>query len=338
MAEQLSITDFLDLAGHHAVIDVRSPSEYEQGHIPGATNLPLFTDEERAAVGTCYKRQGREAAVLLGLDLVGPKMRAMASEGMRHCPDGQPLVHCWRGGMRSSSVAWLLEQIGMQPKILVGGYKAFRRAALEEFHKDRQMIILSGMTGSGKTTMLHRLSDIGEAVLDLERLANHRGSSFGALGLPPQPTCEQFENELYTRLRKKDPNTPLWVEDESPSIGKVRVPHTFWGKMRESPAIFLKVSREQRAHNLVEEYGDLPTAGLADATQRLLKKLGGPRTQQLLDLLKRKNSYEVAFDLLEYYDKTYQHAAKRKPREHVFRIDAESLAPEQLVEYSRCHC
>ena len=237
--------------------------------------------------------------------------------------------------MRSSSVAWLLEQVDLSPGVLSGGYKSFRRAAHAAFADDRQIIVLSGMTGAGKTHMLHRLAQYGEQTLDLEGLANHRGSSFGALGLPPQPTCEQFENNLYMKLRELDQSRPVWIEDESPSIGKVRVPHTFWDAMRRSPAIFLDVSRESRARNLVNEYGELSHTGLEAATRRLERKLGGQRMNEILSLLASGNTYQVAYELLEYYDKTYRHAAQRRPRQRVYRVDAEDLTPAQLVELNR---
>jgi tRNA 2-selenouridine synthase len=266
-------------------------------------------------------------------------MRALA-ESVQELVDARPeeqpplLVHCWRGGMRSASFCWLLEQVGLQPMMLQGGYKAFRRAAHQAFGAERKLVVLSGMTGAGKTQKLHELAQSGQQTLDLEGLAHHRGSSFGAIGLPPQPTCEQFQNRVYMRLRELDSEQITWVEDESPSIGKVRVPDELWWMMRRSPAFVLQVDRRDRAENLAAEYGQLSAKLLADATQRLEKRLGRPRVTELLNDLDQGKLVDVAYKLLEYYDKTYQHAAKRRPRMHVFKIDSGHSAPE-LVRRSR---
>ena len=318
----------------HCVVDVRSPSEFADGHIPAAENVPLFDDEQRARVGTCYKQEGRDAAVLLGLEIVGPKMRGLAEEVLAVAGGRPVLLHCWRGGMRSSSVAWLLEQTGLQPKVLTGGYKAFRRKAHETFELKRPMFVLSGMTGAGKTTKLRKIASLGEQVIDLEALANHRGSSFGGIGLPAQPTTEQFENNLFTEVHGLDANRPIWLEDESPSIGKVRVPNSFWRRMRESPAIFLDVGCENRAENLVAEYGKLDTTLLRSAVLRLEKKLGGLRTKTFCEWIDKADYHAVALGLLEYYDKSYRHAAEKRPRAHVFRLPGDTTAAA-TVAFSR---
>ena len=337
MVREVDIDGFLQAADQGKMVDVRSPGEFAQGKIPSAVNVPLFSDEERARVGTCYKQQGRESAVLLGLEIVGPKMRRLAEQLVELTESGTILLHCWRGGMRSNSVAWLATQAGIEPTVLRGGYKAFRSAAHEAFCAERNIVVLSGMTGAGKTTMLHELAAAGEQVLDLEGLANHRGSSFGAIGLAPQPTCEQFENEIFWRLRNLDPRRPVWIEDESPSIGRIRVPDTLWWCMRRAPAIFLDVSREHRARNLEEEYGELDVSGLEEATRRLERKLGGLRMQRVLDLLESGDLYQVAFELLEYYDKSYRHAAERRPRAEVHRLAGE-INVERLISFSRERC
>lgn len=338
MVRQLDILDFLSKAEDRPVFDVRSPGEFAQGHIPGACSLPLFSNEERVRVGVCYKNAGHDAAVMLGLEIVGPKMRELAEQLVERAGGAMPLLHCWRGGMRSQSVAWLAQQVGLEPEVLAGGYKSFRRLAHADFDRNRPIIVLSGMTGSGKTTMLKALHKAGEQVVDLEGLANHRGSSFGGLGLPDQPTCEQFENELFDRLRRLDPDRPVWLEDESPSIGKVRVPDTLWLMMRRSPAIVLDVSREQRSRNLLEEYGTLDRDGLREATLRLERRLGGQRVTELLSYLDDGNLYNFAFELLAYYDKTYLHAAtKKKPRKEVYKLSGE-ITVDQLIAFSREKC
>lgn len=334
MTQRIGIDDFLDEIDRHAIIDVRAPIEFSRGHIPGSLNLPLFDNDERARIGKSFKNEGRDPAVLLGLEIVGPKMRRLVEESRRLAAGRQVILHCWRGGMRSASVGWLLDQAGMAPKVLVGGYKAFRRKAQEIFAEERSIIVLSGMTGAGKTTMLRELAARGEQIVDLEGLAQHRGSSFGGIGLPEQPTCEQFENALSIKLRKLDPNRPTWIEDESASIGKIRVPDMLWWLMRRSPAIFLDVNREARAKNLVAEYGKLDRQLLIEATQRLQKKLGGLRTQEAVESLLAMNDQSVAIQLLEYYDKTYQHAAKKRPRAEVHSLNGE-ISPERVLELAR---
>lgn len=340
MPRAIAIDEFLTHADQALLIDVRSPSEYQQGHIPGAANCPLFSDEERAKVGTCYKHEGKQEAVLLGLDIVGPKMRRLAEDvhellagrdDSRHPEHADIRIHCWRGGMRSQSFSWLLEQTGLKPTILTGGYKAFRRAAQAAFAAERRIVVLSGMTGAGKTRKLEELATAGEQVLDLEGFAHHRGSSFGAIGLPPQPTCEQFENRVFMQLQKLDPHRVVWTEDESPSIGKVRVPHELWWNMRRSPALFLNVDRNTRAENLAAEYGELSQEHLAEATQRLEKKLGRPQIELLVRWIEQEDYRRAAYELLEYYDKTYQHAAKRRPREHVFQVDGNLTSAELIA-------
>ena len=334
MSNRIDIDSFLGEMGNHAVIDVRSPAEFQRGHIPSAINVPLFDDQERARIGTLYKDQGRDEAVLTGLEIVGPKMRWLVEETQRAAANRDILVHCWRGGMRSASVGWLLEQAGMAPKVLNGGYKAFRRQAHAAFDADWTMLILSGMTGAGKTPLLYEIAALGEQLVDLEGLAHHRGSSFGGIGLPDQPTCEQFENNLFLRLRELDSELPIWLEDESASIGKVRVPDAFWGRMRQSPAIFIDVDRGRRAKNLVVEYGKLDQQLLIEATQRLEKKLGGLRTQEAIALLEQNDMEAVALRLLEYYDKTYRHAADKRPRDEVHLLSGK-LTAERIIEFGR---
>jgi len=190
------------------VIDVRSPGEFVRGHIPGAHSVPLFTDEERAVVGTLYKQQGRDAAVREGLRIVGPKLATIVDEARALAPDGRIGVHCWRGGERSGSVAWLLDKAGFTEVFtLKRGYKAFRQHVLEAFNMPHDLRVLGGYTGTGKTETLAHLRELGEQVIDLEGLAHHKGSSFGALGEEPQPTTEHFENLLvvdYGRFPKEE--------------------------------------------------------------------------------------------------------------------------------------
>ena len=178
------------------LLDVRSPAEFEQGHIPGAINVALFTNEERARVGTIYKTQGKDEAVLEGLRIVGPKMASIVEQALELAPERKLKVHCWRGGMRSGSVGWLLRQAGFSVEVLNGGYKAYRQKVLQELANPFNFVVVGGPTGSGKTHVLKALQNSGEQVIDLEGLAHHRGSAFGHMGLEEQPSSEYFENLL----------------------------------------------------------------------------------------------------------------------------------------------
>jgi tRNA 2-selenouridine synthase len=298
------ITDFLSTAAG-PILDVRAPAEYAQGHIPGALSLPLFTDEERARIGTTYKQVNPDKAVLLGLDFFGPKMRRMVEEARKLAPGQEVRLHCWRGGMRSGAVQWLLELGGLKVNLLDKGYKDYRRWALAEMARPRQLRILGGYTGSGKTTVLHALAAQGEPVLDLEKLANHLGSSFGALGQPPQPTQEQFENDLAAALAALPDDRPIWVEDESRTIGGLGIPNEFFAQMQAAPLLVLEVPRKARVQYLAADYGRHDAGALASAVLRLRKRLGGLVTKEALGAIAENDMVRMVELVLAYYDKSY---------------------------------
>ena len=298
------ITDFLNTAAG-PILDVRAPTEYAQGHIPGALSLPLFTDEERARIGTTYKQVNPDKAVLLGLDFFGPKMRVMVEQARKLAPGQEVRLHCWRGGMRSGAVQWLLELGGLKVNLLDKGYKDYRRWALAEFDRPRQLHILGGYTGSGKTAVLHALAAQGESVLDLEGLAHHLGSSFGALGQLPQPTQEQFENNLAAALAALPDDKPIWVEDESRNIGSLAIPGDFFAQMQAAPLLVLDVPREARVQYLAADYGRHDAGELASAVLRLRKRLGGLVTKEALGAIAENDMPRMVELVLAYYDKTY---------------------------------
>ncbi len=319
------------------LIDVRTPAEFTKGHIPGAINLPLFSNEERAEVGTVYKQETPEKALLLGLDFVGGKMSRFVREAEKMAPDHQLIVHCWRGGKRSESMGWLLELAGFDVKILQGGYKAYRNFVLNSFEDIHiQLIILGGYTGSGKTEILKKLAEKGEVVLDLEGLAHHKGSSFGALGELPQPSVEQFENELLSTLQHLPKDALVWVENESRSIGRVYIPKGFWQVFQQSPLIHLDIPLETRVDRLVEEYGRFPKEALAEAFTRIRKRLGGQHLKLALDALEQGDLATAATIALRYYDKAYELTLNKKDENLIQRVevstsDAETIA-EQLLK------
>ena len=332
MSSLTNISQFLELAQTLPVIDVRSPGEYFRGHIAGAVNIPLFNDEERTLVGTTYVQVGRNEAVLQGLEFAGKKMRALC-EAALSLKSGKLLVHCWRGGMRSEAMAWLFERTGRQCIVLEGGYKAFRRAVLDEMAAPRELRILSGYTGSGKTEILLELKKRGRQVVDLEGLAHHRGSAFGALGQSPQPSTEHFENLLFAELQKTDKTQPLWVEDESASIGKVQITPAFFAQMKQARTIQVLVSQPMRVQRLLKEYGCFERALLSESIKKVEKRLGYDKCKQALELCAAGELAPVAQLLLDYYDKAYEFQLSACAPEMITRLDVpDGGSVEGIVE------
>lgn len=319
------------LSADRPVVDVRTSAEFHAGHIPNAVNLPLFSNDERALIGTTYAEAGRQEATRVGMDLVGPRMNEMIDDLKAVVPTGPVLVHCWRGGMRSESVAWLLNFSGeFEASILRGGYKAFRQFALREFSRERKLTILGGMTGSGKTHILQGLQARGEQVIDLEGLANHKGSAFGSIGLDNQPTQQQFENELGVALSRTDPERRLWLEDESRRIGRCMLPEGLWVGMRTSSCIFVDRSMEERCAHLVADYGMADRDALVDAISRIERRLGGVRTQEAIEFVRAGEMAGACEILLGYYDKTYAYGLGQREESNVHRLPAEGLSTEDL--------
>jgi tRNA 2-selenouridine synthase len=301
---EIEISEFL--ASDIPLIDVRSPGEHAKGHIPGAANIPLFTDTERAHVGTVYVQKSKEKAIELGYQYVNPKLTDFIDLSKKVASDGRVAIHCWRGGMRSRSFAKHLYDNGFTDVfVITGGYKAYRNHVLHTFDTPFQLRIIGGYTGSGKTHVIKHLQSAGFQVIDLEELAKHKGSTFGELENERQPTVEQFENNLFDAWRKLDYFQPIWLEDESHNIGGVNIPMNLFNQMRSGTVYFLDIPREERAKYLVTEYANTNTSMLAAAIGRLSKRLGGLNTSLSLQFLHERKFYEVALLTLSYYDKTY---------------------------------
>ena len=302
------------LQGPGPVVDVRAPAEFAQGHIPGAQNVPLFSDAERAAVGTTYKQQGRQAAVQLGLELVGPRLGELGSQlnAIAAEAEGEPLrLHCWRGGMRSESMAWLAAQLDRPALLLEGGYKAFRRWVLELFECSWPIHLLGGRTGSGKTDLLLALAQRQAAVVDLEGLAHHRGSSFGSLGMPPQPSSEHYENRIAMALHGRRGAEQIWLEAESVQVGRCRIPGGLWRQMQTAPLLEIRRPLEERLEQLVAVYGGQDASALREATKRIARRLGPQRTSAAITAIEAQQWGEAARQMLDYYDRCYDHELER---------------------------
>ncbi|MFN5334184.1 MAG: tRNA 2-selenouridine(34) synthase MnmH [Bacteroidota bacterium] len=340
--EKIDIETFLTLSKSIPVFDVRSPAEYTHAHIPDAISLPLFSDEERKVVGTLYKQKSRQDAIKAGLDFFGVKMRLMVEEveayfkkKNRMGDDAETpalIVHCWRGGMRSAGVAWLLDLYGFKVYTLIGGYKSYRKWALAQFEKTYAIKVLGGYTGSGKTEIIQEFIKQKIPAIDLEALAGHRGSAFGNIGLPKQPSQEYFENQLALSLYQANEHAinkseSIWLEDESQRLGDVNIPKVFWDQMRSTKLYFLDLPFEERLIHTIKLYGKLDKMKMIGAIIRIKKRLGGLEAKEAVSAFMEDRLEDCFRILLKYYDKHYQKGMETRENlsENQIRIICESL-------------
>jgi tRNA 2-selenouridine synthase len=308
------------LRQEQVIIDARSESEYLSGHIPGSYNIPILNNEHRHLVGTCYKNEGRDAAVRLGFKLAGPLFAEMIARADSLSNSRKVLIYCWRGGMRSAFLAWILSAAGFKVELIKGGYKNFRQWVLTALDHPPEILIIGGKTGSGKTEMLKTLS-ADWPVIDLEHLASHRGSAFGALGLPPQPSYEQFENMLALEFFRLKEHRFVLLENESRMIGKVKIPDTIFAAMREARVLKVEIPLRERIRNILDEYGQFSNELLAESTAKLQRKLGGLRLKKALEAL-QDGRREVWLEiLLEYYDENYEWSQSQRDPEKTIRFE-----------------
>ena len=334
MKQIISVDFYFQNLKHIPLIDVRSPGEFAKGHIPNATNLELFTDEERAVVGTAYKKESKERAIEIGFEYVKPKLNDFVTKSIAVAPAKEVAIHCWRGGMRSNAFAdHLLENGFKKVYVIEKGYKAFRNHVLQFFDQPLNLKILGGYTGTGKTEILYSLKKKGQQVIDLEGLANHRGSAFGGIDLPPQPTTEQFENNLFSIMQSLDPTAPIWVEDESRLIGQVSIPTAFYLKMRDRPVYFLDVPLQERTAHLVDTYASLSQDKLADAITRITKRLGYDNAKFALEELENKNYHKVVEIMLIYYDKYYLKGLQQREVSRILEFKIPTVNPEETAGF-----
>jgi tRNA 2-selenouridine synthase len=311
-APQLQVEDFLLESKNNLIIDVRSPEEFFKGHIIGSINVPLFENEERAEIGTLYKQQGKEKAINRGLEIVKPKKPKFIERINQLTLNKSVFVYCFRGGMRSNSFAWFLNSFGYDAKILKGGYKAFRNFVLSEFNKHRKIILLGGKTGSKKTELLNQLKNEGYPILNIEEIANHKGSAFGSINQNKQEPQQTFENKLFQELQSSNNQNYLIIEDESQTLGYNKIPHAFWLQMKNAPIIKINLELKERLNQLVKEYATIDKQLLINAVNKIAQQLGPLNTKQCINYIQENQLHAAAEICLHYYDRAYEYKYEKK--------------------------
>jgi len=332
--EALSMTDSLFL-------DMRSPSEYADGHLPGSINIPVFTNEERAEVGVLYRHQGAEIAKIKGLEIASVKLPNMIQQINQLANQQSVIVYCWRGGMRSRSIATILDLMGVPVYQLTGGYKAYRSYVLARLHNHRinpRIVLLHGLTGVGKTTILQMLAQRAIPTIDLEDLANHRGSVFGHIGKGPSVTAKNFDAVLLTLLEKYQQESYIIVEAESKRIGNVYLPDCLYKAMQAGLHVLVTASKETRINRLLEEYlqeGGIPSTVIIQSLETLQTRLGKAKVKILQDLVMQGEYHRfVEILLVDYYDPLYKYEGPDNT-EYDLCISSENMteATDQIIEF-----
>ena len=337
--KKTTLKEFRSLKG--LLIDLRSPDEYYKGHMPNSINIPLFNNDERAFIGKKYKNAGREKAVFEGLKIVEKKFDQLigdiVSENKKYINKNKsPLMssqlkfYCARGGMRSISVSWLLEKIGYKSFKLEGGYKSYRNWVLNSFQDDRNITLIGGKTGTGKTKILKNLMSHNYQVIDLEYLANHRGSSFGGLGMTCQPSNEQFENLLAEKLLRFSKSKTIYLEAESANIGSCRIPNELFKQMKNAKRIEIIQSKKNRISELIRTYSVFPDNELKNSVKKISKRLGPQRTKRAIEAIGSKNWEDVCNAVLDYYDKCYDYELANNLNVNI--IDIQDKEENEIIE------
>ena len=338
--KSLEIKEFREFKG--LLIDVRSPDEYYKGHMPNSINIPLFNNEERAFIGKKYKNAGRKKAVIEGLKIVEEKIDKLINDIIsaekRYSEIDTKIdkkirnlrIYCARGGMRSLSIQWLFDKFNFRSITLKGGYKSYRRWVLSNFTDIKKITLIGGKTGTGKTNILNKMQSQSHQVIDLEFLANHRGSTFGGLGMGKQPSNEQFENLLAEQLEMFDLKKTIYIEAESGNIGKCRIPFEFFKQMKISPRIEIIKNKETRINELIKTYSIFPKEELKNSVNRISKRLGPQRTKKAIKSIDSENWNGVCQSVLEYYDKCYEYGLSDQNK--LTEIDMTGKNDNEIIE------
>ena len=322
-------------AGFDTIIDVRSPAEFAEDHVPGAINLPVLSDEERARVGTIYVQDSPFKARKIGAALVA-RNAATHIEGPLADMDGgwQPLVYCWRGGQRSGSFASILSQIGWRAEVLKGGYQSYRRLVVDQLYKadfPAPVILLDGNTGTAKTALLQRLAARDVQVVDLEGLANHRGSALGAMG--DQPSQKAFESRLAAAIARLDPRRPVVIEAESSKVGRLNVPPKVFEAMKSAKRLRIAAPVAARVAFLTRAYQDVTsdTATLRDRLDRLRRLQGHEKVDHWNTLAEAGDYSTLAEELIrDHYDPRYRKVRERITAEPEIVLETKTLEEDDL--------
>lgn len=331
----MDLSEFFSLRNTLPVIDVRSENEHNVGHIPGAINIPILNNDERKAVGTDYKQKGQKEAIMTGFRLIGPRLSHILEDAERVAAGKELLVHCWRGGMRSNYFCQFVTMARIKAHSLTGGYKTYRLKALDSFRLPLKLRVIGGSTGSGKSEILRALASKGEQIIDLESLAHHKGSVFGGLMMPKQPTTEQFQNNLFEEIMKLDTDRPVWIEDESLAIGRIFLPLDFWETLCKSPVVEVELDRGKRIERLVNEYGPSDRDQFLELMGKITKRLGVQNYKAAKEKLLEGDWHSTIEILLTYYDKAYDYGLGNKKNRIVAKVDWNGNNMETIVTQLR---
>ena len=314
------IQEFIKVSRDLPIIDVRTPAEFSDGHITGAINIPIFSNEERAIVGTKYKQESRDTAIAKALEYIAEKTDHYFDELQKLVESKEICIYCWRGGFRSEGMGHLFQTAEKKVYRLHGGYKAYRNFVLDSFKIKYKLIVIGGMTGSGKTEILEEIGKTNEQMLDLEGIANHKGSAFGALGQADQPTTQQFENDLAAQLSKFDFQKNIWLEDESRMIGRVKIPDDLFSQIRTTTVIKIEVSKDNRINRLIKDYANFNKPDLINSITNISRRLGGLNTKLAIEAIEENDYYKATNIILDYYDKTYTYGLEKRKDQTVLSL------------------